>query len=90
MKNGSSREPRISLTPICFHIRSLPSRRVGLGSIVLRPDLSSVFEMSSVAKTQVSQLQPSCHQLCPKGSALLMRVLVDRQLRCTDRYEEAV
>ena len=45
--------------------------------------------MSSVAKTQVSQLRPSCYQLWPNGSALLMGDVVDGLLRCTDHYDEA-
>ena len=64
IKNGSSRESVISLTPIYFHFRSLPSGRVRWPSIALRPNFSSTFEISSVAKTQVSQPPPSC-ALCP-------------------------
>jgi len=60
IKNGSSRESVISLTPICFHFRSLPSGRVRWPSIALRPNFSSTFEISSVAKTQVSQPPPTC------------------------------
>ena len=60
MKNGSSRESVISLTPICFHLRSVPSGRVRWPWVALRPNFSSTFEISSVAKTHVSQPPPSC------------------------------
>ena len=60
MKNGSSLESVISLTPICFHLRSVPSGRVRWPSTALRPNFSSIGAMSSVLNTQVSQPPPSC------------------------------
>ena len=60
IKNGSSRESAISFTPICFHLRSLPSGRVRWPSFALRPNFSSTCEISSVGRTQVCQPPPSC------------------------------